>query len=268
MNKKYPWSANPGRKYFEILLAENDGHVLKRNGRYPAISFGSREKKALQTGIEKLPNGPIQLLLFHILVRTESPPTELHIKTPLLAGRGEKVPISFRIMRDLESLNLITGLAQMQMVTYDIKKVLDSLPLPPDYTLINIDRFLNQYWSVKDKEGWELDSNEYLRDLILSETELTDAFRSLLEGALSNKSRSDISLHYHLPFSPSVLTSEFRRSSEIALMKQNALLESDNYEDAETLSNVLSRTVNTSIKVGVVLPVELQAIPPILPEDD
>jgi hypothetical protein len=251
MSSWYPWSHNPARKYFGIVLANHWGYELKLHSKYPSKSFGAAEKSVIKSAITELPESPLQLLLYRILETLGPPPEELIIKSFLIKPRREKVPKSYRIMVDAESFNAISGLTLMGMETRAIRKQFEAMLLPPNYRLEHIDRFRYQFWNVKEEEGWDIKCNKTLQNMLLSDPDLTESFHHLLDGALSDKNRRDIAMHYSLSLSASDRTREYLRASDSAILLQNKKMEIDDLQGADLAANIVSKTVNSGAKLGI-----------------
>ena len=251
MSSWYPWAHTPMRKFFAIILAQYWGYELKRHKTYPSKSFGTREKTAIKKAIYELPESPTQLLSLRILETVGPPPDELIIKSFVLQPKREKYSSSNRIMLDRECYNAITGLAIMGMDTRSIKREFAEMLIPPNYSLEQIDRFRYQFWNVKPEEGWDHKSQESLRKLILSDPDLTAAFQHLLEGALSEKGRREIAMHYKLMLTASDRTREYLRASDLAILLQNKKIESDDLKGATEAANILSKTISSGAKIGI-----------------
>ena len=254
MSSWYQWTHNPARKLFEIILAMLWGYELKLHGKYPSKSFGATEKSVIKKAIDELPESPLKLLLYRILETLGPPPKILTIRSFVLQPKREKFSSSNRIMLDTECFNAITGLTIMGMDSRSIKREFAAMLLPPNYSLEQIDRFRYHYWNVKPEEGWDHKSNEMLKHMILSDTDLTEAFNHLLEGALSDKSRRDMALHYKLLLSPEDRTREYLRAGDNAILLQNQLLESEDLKSADLAANIVSKTVNSGSKLGITPP--------------
>jgi len=263
-----PWGDNPARKQFEIDLANTQGQKLKLHQTYAVKSFGSKEKNAIRASIDSLPESPHKKLSFHFLEHIGDPPPTYKIKTFLFKARNEKRSQSHYIMADQEVYNLATGLYILQADSHTVKMELSNMPIPPHFSLEELDRFRYQYWNVSYREDWSLEANTTLKNLIQSEPTLAEAFKPLLEGAYSNKGRSEMAMHYNLTPSPGANTREFRKGATLALQKQNHHLECGEYEQANICSNILSRTVNTGNKVGVTVPTKLEIKSTIVPDTE
>jgi len=242
------------RKFFAIILAQYWGYELKRHKTYPSKSFGTSEKSAIKVAIYELPESPTQLLSLRILETVGPPPDDLIIKSFVLQPKREKYSSSNAIMRDTECFNAITGEAIMGMDTRSIKQEFAEMLIPPNYSLEQIDRFRYQFWNVKPEEGWDHKSRESLKRLILSDPDLTAAFQHLLDGALSDKSRRDIALHYKLSLSPSDRTREYLRASDNAILLQNMKIEMDDLEGANIAASIVAKTVSSGAKLGITPP--------------
>lgn len=252
MSSWYPWVHTPMRMFFAIILVQHWGYELKRHAIYPSKSFGAREKTAIKKAIYGLPESPNQLLALSILEVLGPPPKDLIIKSFVLQPKREKYSSSNRIMLDTECYNAITGLAIMGMDSRSIKREFADMLLGPNYSLEQIDRFRYQFWNVKPEEGWDHKSQESLRKLILSDPDLTQSFQHLLSGALSDKRRRDIALHYKIMLSPADRTREYQRASDNALLIQNKKIESNDLHGANEAANLLSKTINSGAKIGII----------------
>ncbi len=146
----------------------------------------------------------------------------------------------------------------MGMTPYTIKREFEAMLLPPSYRLEQIDRFQFQFWNVKEAAGWDHKCNETLKKLILSDADLTESFKHLLEGALSNKNRRDIALHYRLMLSPEDRTREFLRAGDAAILAQNKQIENNDLKAADLLASIVSKTVNSGLKLGITPPTASQ----------
>ena len=251
MSSWYQWEHNPGRKFFEIKLVPHWGYKLERHAVYQSKSFGAREKALIKSAIAELPDSPLRLLLFRILETLGPPPEFLVIKSFVLQPKREKFSSSNRLMLDTECFDSITGLAMMGMDSRSIRREFAAMLLPPNYSLEQIDRFRYQFWNVKPEAGWDHRSQEALKKMILSDPDLTMSFQHLLDGALSDKSRRDIALHYKLLLSPSDRTREYLRASDSAILLQNKKMEIDDLEGAGLAANIVAKTVSSSAKLGI-----------------
>ncbi len=258
MSSWYRWEHNPARKFFEIILAMYWGYELKLHAKYKSKSFGAAEKAVIRNAIAELPESPAQLLSYRILETVGPPPEELMIKSFLLQAKKEKVSQSNRIMVDAECFNTITGLSILGMDARGIKNEFKSMFFTPSYSLENIDRFRYQFWNVNPNEGWDHKSNEMLKHIILSDPDLTEAFNHLLEGALSEKDRRDMALHYRLALSPSDRTREYLRASDNAILAQNKNIENNDLKSADLAASIVSKTVNSAAKLGITPPTAAQ----------
>ena len=251
MSTWYPWGHNPACKYFEIILAQHWGYKLERHVTYKSKSFGATEKAVIKSAISDLPESPLQLLLYRILETLGPPPEELIIKSFLIKPRREKVPKSYRIMADIECFSAISGLTIMGMDTRAIKREFEAMLLSPNYKLEHLDRYRYQFWNVKEEEGWDINCNKTLKNMLLSDPDLTESFKHLLDGALSDKSRRDIALHYNILLSPAERTREYLRASDTAILAQNQNMKNNDLKSADMSASILSKTVNSGVKLGI-----------------
>ena len=258
MSSWYQWEHNPARKYFGIKLAQHWGYELKLHAKYPSKSFGAREKAVIKSAIAELPDSPFRLLLFRILETLGPPPEILVIKSFVLKPKREKFSSSNRIMLDTECFDSIIGLAIMGMDSRSIRREFAAMLFPPNYSLEQIDRFRYHYWNVKPEEGWSHKSQETLKKLILSDPDLTTSFEHTLDGALSDKSRRDIALHYKLLLSPSDRTREYLRASDSAILAQNKNIENNDLKSADLAASIVSKTVTSAAKLGITPPTAAQ----------
>ncbi|MCF7822792.1 MAG: hypothetical protein K9N35_01325 [Candidatus Marinimicrobia bacterium] len=263
MSSWFRWEHNPSRKFFGIELAKYWGYELKLHTRYPSKAFGATEKTVLRTAISELPDTSLQLLQYRILEVLGPPPKELIIKSFLLQAKKEKVSQSNRIMVDAECFNRITGLSILGMDTRGIKNEFKAMFFPPNYSLEHIERFRYHFWNVNPNEGWDHKSNEMLKHIILSDPDLTEGFKHLLEGALSDKkNRRDMAQHYNLSLSPADRTREYLRVGDNAILLQTQLLEREDLKGADLMASIISKTINSGAKLGITPPTTRSEINP------
>jgi hypothetical protein len=223
MANRFPWALNPAYKLFEIILARDQDPPLKQHKSYRLKPLNSKRRDLLRKELLRLPRGVNRTLYLKMVDMISDPPEEITIKNFLLSSRGEKVPVSYQIMADTELNMLIMNLALLNIETLTIKSHIANLPLAPRFTLESIDRYLYQFWNVRQNSQDVFSQRETLKDLLLSDTDLSNGFEPVLSAALSDGTRTSIIQRMGLQLDPVDRKKIILKTQDQALLKLHQL---------------------------------------------
>ncbi len=196
MTCNIPWSANPARVFFQIILATFWGLELKMHKTYKSKSFGAEERNALKEGLLKLPDCPLRKVLLRIAAVVGPPPNTFQIKSFQIKNPNESVIMTHEIMGNPYTFTQVAALGLMKKSTHEILRNLWSQLLIDEYKEDHIARFLAQFWLTSLASGWTVHDREALSTFLVSFDDLPDSFRELLDYPLSNMNPVLLYAHY------------------------------------------------------------------------
>jgi hypothetical protein len=224
MKQKFPWEANPARKYFEILLVTFWGYSLGMHQTYRSKSFGVEERNYLKEEVKKLPSCPLRLFLRSIIDLLGPPPVSFKITTFKIKADKDKLIYTHEIMAMPEVFFRISGLALLNTKSVEIFSNLKRSLILGGFKEEHIARFLAQFWNASMRNGYSSNSRMALMNIIESKPELASSFKPLLDEALSDKTPGEKMALYDIKLEPHqerALNSQILQNGKLALYQSS-----------------------------------------------